>query len=275
MTFASRESSRAKGHPVSLLRFTYGENVVAGYTDHELELTVAGQLYRPVPMEHDAIRMRGLSGRNEFTVRVPSDTEVSQLFRFAPPPTPVAVAIFQGHIGDPDNEWVAVWTGQVVSVSPGADLSSTINCEWTGSTLRRLGATRNYQHSCPHALYGSRCRANRIAATVVSTITAVNGRSITLAAGWNGAIAYDKYINGTISWDTPAGRQHRSVLEVSGAGEITLGAPPPGATAGLGVQVTLGCNRLMTDCANLHNNIANFGGFAYIPDKNPVERDIF
>lgn len=280
MTFLNTESSRTLGSPITLALFNFGESGSRsiGYTSFETDLTVGAQLYTAVPLRHDAIVARGISGRREFTVNIPNSTEVSRLFRFGPPPSPVSVTIFRGHRLDPDQEFQVVWTGRVLSARPGADLNTTLTCEWAGASLRRVGAHRNYQYSCPYALYGPQCRADRTRATVETFAALVAENIVTPVQNWVDPARYPDFDNGIIAWDTEAGRQNRTIIGVSGTGVLTLSDFADELRVGDAISVSFGCNRLAGpegDCIRLHDNIKNFGGQPHIPTENPVLRDNF
>ena len=275
MTFTIIDTSRTKGSPFLLLLFRYGVEAdqIEAYTNNETPIVFAGNTYQPVPLDTDAIRARGVNGKNEFTVRLPNDTAISKLFRFFPPPAPVGLTIYQGHRTDEDGEFPVVWTGRVLSAKPGSGLETTFSCEWVAVGIRRSGATRNWQYSCPHALYGSVCRANKVAATTSTQVVSVSGLKITLTPGWVSDTLYPKYANGMVSWETPSGREYRSIMEISGSGVIQLSNRASGLTQGATVEVSYGCNRLTSDCRDLHSNIHNYGGQPWIPLVNPINRD--
>jgi len=65
---------------------------------------------------------------------------------------------------------------------------------------------------------------------------------------------------------------------------VTLAGITRDLSAGMTVNMVLGCNRSLilaeggigldpdTDCHTIHNNMNNFGGCAFIPNKNPIGR---
>lgn len=290
--FTFFDSSRLLGSPVTLLRFSFGENAdeQLGYTNNEQDITFGGLLYEAVALDRDSIKFRGINGRNEFTVRIPNDTEISNMFRFFPPPFPVSLTVFTGHRTDPNTEgrFQSVWTGRVLSAKPAPTGMTTVNCEWAGVSLRRNGATRNWQISCPFSLYGPDCRADRVAATVSTVVTGVDGFQITVPVGvlertgpFGDTLGPDTYENGTVTWEGPNGTESRSILEVNGLNTLTLSNRPVGIQTGTPIDVAYGCNRLSGlpgdegDCATVHNNISNFGGYDHIPVENPVNRNNF
>lgn len=277
MSFTLIDKSRIMGSPFILMLFRHGENGerVHGYTNNESEIVFDDITYEPVPLESDSIRSRGANGKNEFSVKLPNSSEVSKLFRFFPPPNPVSLVIYQGHRTDVTADYQVVWTGRVLSAKPGANLQTVFSCESGPVSMRRVGATRNWQKSCPLPLYGPDCRADKVAASVVAPAAGVLGTRLTLSPGWTNPTLYPKYANGSVSWSTINGIEHRAIIEVSSAGVLSLSNRAVGLEPGALVTVSLGCNRLTSDCRDLHNNILNFGGQPWLPDENPIGKDIY
>lgn len=277
MTYNLIDQSRTKGAPVILLLFKYGVggSLTLGYTNSESPITYNSVNYIPVPLDTDAIKSKGVSGKTEFSIRVPNNSEISELFRFFPPPDPVTVTVFYGHRTDPDAQFIAVWTGKVLSAQPGTGLETNLTCEWAAVSLRRPGLYFNWQYTCPHDLYGSKCRANKAAATTVASVSAISSYAVTLPIGWNGAVDPIKYINGSASWSSSLGTEYRSIIDVIDDNVLILANVPRGLSPGSSITMTLGCDRTLVDCTDLHNNPNNFGGSSWIPTENPLNRDIY
>jgi len=277
MSYLEQEATRLSGSPVTLILFQYGPNItdVYGYTNNETDVLFDGITYQATPMDVDAVKTRGLSGKAEMTIQLPNDSEASRLFRFAPPPNPVSVFVRRGHRNDPDGEYALIYTGRVLSAKPGSNLVTKFACEWVAVSLRRTGAKRNYQYSCPFALYGSQCRADKLAATIVTQAVAVSGLDVTPTPDWDLASRYPCYVNGSVAWSTDNGTEHRAIVAVTTGGVLTVANKPTGLIAGTPIEISLGCSRLMTDCRDLHNNINNFGGQPWIPTDNPVNTNIY
>ncbi|MEW6169845.1 MAG: phage BR0599 family protein [Pseudomonadota bacterium] len=53
------------------------------------------------------------------------------------------------------------------------------------------------------------------------------------------------------------------------ADSITLAAVPPGLSVGATVVLYPGCDHTLSTCESKFGNSANFGGFPFIPTKNP------
>lgn len=282
MAFDTFEESQNQGGPVQLFLFRYGTEAgeYYAYTDHTQGVTVdhgapLGEIdYLPVPCQRDNIFSSGTLDRSALGLNLDIGTDLAELFRVYPPSSVVTLTIFQGHIDDPDGQFLAIWAGRLVSASrEKSELS--LSAEPISTQMRRPGLRRNYQYGCPHWLYGPGCLASIAAATVAATVDSIAGNVVTLDAGWEGAFNPDKFVRGMIQW-TPAGESTRSRSIIRRAGDVlTLAGFPSDLAAAGAVDVILGCNHKPFveadgDCQALHNNIVNYGGQPWIPLKNIV-----
>ena len=278
MSFADYEGSRDRGEPVNLFLFEYGPDAShrIGMTDAENVITYDGTPYIPEPILRDTIKASGTLDKSMFELRSDRDNAVAELFRIYPPSQVVRLTIYQGHLDDPARQFLVVWTGRVLNVKwEGSECR--LSCEPIATSLRRPGLRRRYQLSCPHVLYGSKCRANKEAATSEVTInTKAEGvRSVMVNYQLEGDDPRTLR-GGTLEWITPDGlSESRTIMSVSGSGATTtllLTGVVRSLPAGYAVNLVRGCSHTMDDCGNLHNNLPNFGGMPWIPTKNPVGR---
>lgn len=270
MSFASKESSRAEGNPITLYYFRYGSAIGSYYafTDAEQIVTVAGVDYEPVPIQRGNVAASGSLDKANLEVRLARDNPVADLFRVYPPSQVVTLVIKQGHYDDGAGEFLAVWTGRVLGCA-WEDSEVILTGEPVSTSLRRAGLRRHYQFSCPHALYGPKCNANQNDVTQDAVVAAIEGVNVTLAGGWNGALAVGKYIGGLFSWTNGDNEELRTILRVDG-NTLMLSGSLSGLIIAGDCTVAPGCNRQMTDCETLFDNILNFGGQPWIPLKNPI-----
>lgn len=282
MTYAAYEESRDDGGPVQLYLFRYGTEAgeYYAYTSHTQELTVdhggsVGEItYTPIPIQRDNIASNGTLDKSALKVSMDIGTDLAELFRVYPPSNVVTLTIYEGHIDDPDTEFVVVWAGRIVSA--GREHSElVISGEPVSTQLLRPGLRRHYQYGCPHWLYGPHCNANKAAATVSGNVAAISGSTVTLDAGWEGTFDPAKFVRGMLEW-TPAGEstQRRTIIRRSGD-VLTLSGIPTGLAVTDSVDVVLGCNHKAFaaqggDCEALHDNLVNYGGQPWIPLKNIV-----
>jgi len=270
------QGSRARSEPVHLYRIEYG--IGSGsqmlLSDAEGAMALAGDVFQPVQIRHGEINASGTLDKANVEVNTPRNNPLVELFRAYPPSQVVNLTIYRGEVNDPDAEFVVIWSGRIIDFSMEGNEARFV-CEPIATSIRRPGLRRNYQYGCPHVLYGPSCRANKLDATVSTTVSSIDGSFVILPAGWFSPFEAQKFRAGLIEWTAPSGDKIvRSVLRVTdGAGTgrtLLLGGLPVGLVAGQAVAVSLGCNHQMSDCKDLHNNILNFGGCPWIPVKNPI-----
>lgn len=285
MTFSTYEGSIEQGGPIQLYRFVYGTEAgeYLAYTNSTDEQTVdhGGSVgivtYSPIPIERGNIVSNGTLDKSAIKINLDVGTDLAELFRVYPPSSVVTLTIYEGHVDDPDGEFVVIWAGRIISASrEGSELQ--LSGEPVSTQLRRAGLRRHYQYGCPHALYSAACGADKPSATVSATVSAINGTIVTLTAGWEGAFAAGKFLRGTLEW-TPSGSttQRRTIIRISGDA-LSLSGLPIGLAVSDTVDVVLGCNHKAFaasdgDCEGLHDNIVNYGGQPWIPTKNVINKN--
>jgi len=268
MSFATYETSRSRGAPQTLYKFTYQDQVFA-YTDAEQTVTFAGVEYEPIPVARGSVSTSGTFDRVTLTVDVPHDCEIAELFRVFPPSDVVGVTVFQGHTEDSTIDFLAVWTGRVISCARDKTTASLL-CEPVSTSMKRPGLRRRYQYGCPHALYGPQCRVVRASFTATATVSAANGATLTLESGWNGAFPEANFVDGMLECVINGATALRTILRVdAGSNQIVVSGKVAGLVAGGTVSLNPGCNHQMSGC-NQFNNILNYGGQPWIPTKNPI-----
>lgn len=166
------------------------------------------------------------------------------------PEYPIIVTIFRnGNV---------YWKGTVI----GTEIDNqkiTIACDSKFTTLTKNSQQAKMMLTCRHALYSANCGViqenwvNNYSVTGIST-NQFTVAGITQPTGYfNNGIAV---ING----------QNRSILKQVGT-QITLVTPFTNVQSGI-LKLYPGCKLTESACSGF-NNLANFGGFARMPTKNP------
>jgi uncharacterized phage protein (TIGR02218 family) len=272
MSFDDKQASRSESVPFSLFHFQWGPGVddVYLYTNAERPIQIGGDIYTSIPIKRGKIKRAGGLDRSTLNVEVPGSSEIASLFKGQPPSQVVNLTIYKGELDDPSKEVRVVWVGRVLGSTVKGQVA-TLRCEPVSTMMRRPGLRRHYQYGCPHVLYGSKCKADKAAATRTTTVQSVNGAEITLPGGWNGVTDQEKFVGGYATWTNPSGQPERlSVVAATNADVVILENKPRGLAAGDSIQVLLGCNHTLLDCRQLHNNALNYGGHPWIPTENPV-----
>lgn len=186
-----------------------------------------------------------------------------------PPGDPVTLTMFRGHHHDPSGEVVAWWKGRVVSGRAEGE-RIILRCESVFTSMKRLGVRAVYQRTCRHALYSGGCGLDLASWQTAGTVSAIGARKVGLTIA-EAAAQPDGYFTGGIL-------QHGAALAYiarhSGT-SVRLSARLPAleddlaANGSAAVLLAPGCDLSRRTCANKFSNVENYGGFPWIPGKNP------
>lgn len=268
-TFPSIEESRHSGMPIELYMFTFGplpEDTYC-YTNAEKVIDFGGRLYLPAAIARGEVASNGTLDKANLDVTIQVATEVTELFRQYPPSYTMGLIMYQGHVNDRSSDFRAFWSGRVLSNSwVGNEV--TFNCEPVATSMRRPGLKMNYQRGCPHTLYEpNSCRAPRIAYnTQCSAIYAYNR----IGVASTGYPYPHHFNNGYLEYTSTKGRRQICTIEVYDGTNMQLIGTPQDMAVGTPIKLYRGCAQNMNWCSVVHNNILNYGGFPWIPLKNPT-----
>jgi uncharacterized phage protein (TIGR02218 family) len=261
MSYDLREKSDYSGHPFELYRFSLGDQQWL-FTSADHEVAYGADLYQPIYISRSGFTKGGDARKSTLEIEVNAANDVALLFRTGWLTGVLIVTIYRHHYEDA--EFSVLWKGRVTG------------CKWAGSVatlasdsaytlFQRAGLRRIYQVGCPHVLYSPACGLNADAWDVTGTVTAVDGKAVTLS----GISAYGSgyFIGGMLKF----GDELRMITAHSG-NVITL---VDSVADMVGATVTLwpGCSRTVAACKNKFSNLINYGGLPYLPAKNPFSGD--
>ncbi len=262
MTYDLYEESLQSGEPVELYQFQFGSNTYR-YTSAKDAVTAQGNTWQPAYLKRGSIDFGTEKGRNNLKIDTVRSFPIADLYRITPPSDVILLTVYRKHTGD--DETVVIWTGRVLVVDFEAS-SAKITCEPVTTSLKRTGLRRLYQRQCPHVLYGTSCGVNKATFAVPTTLSAVNGttlNSATFGLYTDGYFAggYFDFVQGGVT-------ERRFITEHTGT-QIKINLPLIGLSSGDAITAYPGCPHTMSACSGTFNNLNNYGGFPYIPSKNP------
>jgi uncharacterized phage protein (TIGR02218 family) len=262
MTYLSKETSTQDGRPVELFKFVVGATTWR-YCSGRVAHTYLGDTYAPGVIDRTAVQANTEFGRSELTLAVPYENPIAVLFTSGYPIDAINLTVYRTHTSD--GEYITYWIGRVVSASFKGH-TCELKCQPVFTSLQRAGLRALYQVQCRHALYGPGCGVDKSAFDVAGTIATISGTVITVAAA--GALADDWFTAGYVA----AAGGNRPIIAHAGT-SLTLTSPLPGAIVGQAVTLYPGCNLTASICNSKFGNDLRYGGFRWIPKKNPFTGD--
>ena len=270
MTFNAREISTDDGQPISLYLIEWGPTIYA-YTSSDRPITYAGVTYLPEAISDTGLTQGG-SSQNDFTLDVPTSLPIVDLFRSTPPSEPIWLTARRLHVGD--GEAPIFWIGTISNVKRGDLANSQVIGRPLMASFKRTGLRLAWTVGCPHFIYDKSCRVDPEAFVVNAVVATVTGTAITLTLPTGKPD--DWFKGGFLSWPvTVEGTLERRMIETHTG--ITLGiyGTTDRLTVGTNVKLYPGCSRTSETCETKFNNLANLGGFDFMPNKSPFKSQIF
>jgi uncharacterized phage protein (TIGR02218 family) len=264
-SFNDYEISRESSRPIELYQFTIGTDSYY-YTSTADELVVDGLTFLPESISRNRVE-QGADARNRnLVVTVPSDNAVAALYTDVVPGQRATLSIYRYQRDESPafNTPVLLFKGIIQSVQfPEDGYTAQIAARSIESALNRSVPRFTFMGLCNHFVYDSSCGVDPTPFSHTGEVTAVTGSVITVAgAGASGLDFTGGYCRPSSAMD------YRMVIAQSGD-DLTLLLPFSGTVLGGNVQVFAGCNHAVDgDCALVFDNVANFGGFAFVPNRN-------
>lgn len=185
-----------------------------------------------------------------------------------------SIEIWQGYLGDPDEEYIRRYIGRIVSIQPTL-LLTTLNCEPAITEMARSSVAQVMQRPCRHAHYftdadGGGCRLTLADFQQSAICSAASGVDITVdlaAAQPAGA-----FLAGIVEYngveymiENHDGSGLKLEVEIPGLADDIAAAAAADPVETVSVLIAEGCNLTSERCAQF-GNIVNFGGFRWMLD---------
>jgi uncharacterized phage protein (TIGR02218 family) len=271
VTFTAREISNTDGKPVELYMLRWGQTVWR-YTsaDRDIEWPAgSGNNFQAVAISDGGVKQGG-SDQEDFTVTGPASLPIVDLFRSTPPSETIWLTVRKKHHGDEDA--VVTYVGKVANVKrKEGRTTAEIRCIAISASYKKAGLRLTWDRNCPHILYDFSCRANKVLFKVTTTITAVDGVDITVAA--LGTWPEAQYRGGFVEWDSDGlGTMERRSIEAStGVKTFALLGRADRLVVGQAITLYIGCDRTTAQCDGVFDNLDNYGGYPQMPGKSPFD----
>lgn len=255
--------------PIELYEFTRG-SFSWYFTSADANIDFDGNTYVAVPISRSKILATQDIGKTTLKIKVSRTNTFALQYIVTSPTDVITLTITRIHDADPDP--AVTFKGRVINVAFKED-GATITCQPNLSSLRRPGLRRLYQTACPHVLYGPQCGVIKDSFKTVAVLTGVNGlvlASPSLIVSFDPTFDPTWFVGGFIEFDNSGLIDKRFILEHNNIlGTITVNLVLSDAIVGSTINVFPGCDHTTATCNDKFSVIENYGGFPFIPSKNP------
>lgn len=250
-------------------RLTRRDGVRLGFTSHDRDILVDGQLCRAAPgMVPSAIeRSDGLDASSADVTGALSNDAISEADLLAGRWDGAQVRLLAVDWTAPDMDPLVLVDGETGSV----DLrNGRFTTELKGAVARLdRPVCPETSPLCRARLGDGACRVDLAARQITAVLTAADGAHVSIG----GAHEAGRFALGRLRWITGENSGLESAVLSSDGGELTLAEAPP-APAGPGTLVWLeeGCDGRLETCAGRFGNGLNFQGEPHLPGHDLLMR---
>ena len=249
---------------VELYEFREGADAYY-FTSSSTTITYLGMDYVPTNIQREKILQTSDPLREPINLTFPRTDSFASRFVAYEADKQYTVTIYRGTLTG--STFAITYKGRVVEAIAQGNIVK-LNCESIYTAIQNLGLQARYEYNCRHLLYGSQCGADPNSFKVNGTVVSNTGTVIEVVA----VDAYtDGYFNGGILQDSFLNRRY--ILSHVGP-NLTVSKSWASLDVGAAVVVYAGCDRTKATCNTKFSNVINFGGFPWIPSKNPFEGSI-
>ena len=230
------------------------------YTNGKKPIFLGGNKHIPLAIARG--RWKTEMDNSDFEITIPSNTELTSLFIKRNPIRPVFVKI-------KNTNGNVILSGVILESSTEAQKRiSKLKCQSIKTIVSGHLPTRRFSPSCPWILYGADCGLSKsdFVYEVSRDDCTINDTSI--------ITDLSSYAAGYFSFGfIECG--HETILIVNHSGdELTLLNSFFDDYEEETFRIYPGCDLTKSTCENKFSNLSNFGGFPFIPIRNPVTEGV-
>ena len=271
---ASLKEGIASGSVATFVRIEAADGTIFGFTNHDVELTFVGVVYKPTPaLERISMNQRGNAevGNQEFAGGWVVDLPEEDLGRGKY--DDAVVSVFRADWRNPDAGIVSIFEGTLGLI------------QWTEdgfradvhSLMRQLSRIIGIEvtAACRHNLFNTNsgttigaCQLSEASYATNTSVTAVTNTiefelsGVSEVDGYfaNGLLSFTSGLNDGLDYEVKSWNNTTKVIELF---LPTRFIPSISDT----VRVRAGCDKTAATCKSKFNNIVNFGGFPHIRNE--------
>ena len=246
-----------------LYKFVQGDNSWT-YTSADNSYGYADDTYTPASITRGSYEASEELARGNITIEIGLLEDLGQHLIDFQADFITTVSIFKM---TPDDT-VVIWRGRISSHAV-SENKVTITGESIYTSIGRAGLRARFQRNCRYALYMDYgCGLNKDNFEVSTVFSTVSDNVVTVPSA--GGYAANYFTGGMIRASNGSYgfiMQHNGTQLILSRRLEQLFVDAAGGQ--FAIKLYPGCNRTMSDCTNKFNNLDNYGGFPWIPTKNP------
>ena len=266
--YTGDERSLTNAGPEELYLFNEADTNFWAFTSSDSDIIFEGRTYQAVRIKRGSIKLDANSLKTMVELETAIDNSFVANFRNGPIERPVQLTIYRRHNYSP-TDFVTYWNGFVRGVKFNPKRANIVVGLRTAS-LGRLGLMLKYQRTCGLALYSTRCGISKSNASFFATGNVLTVNGVTITATEFGAEADGWFLGG--SFRTNDFSMNQKIIFHEGT-TIHVARAVSSLEVGDAFTARAGCDWSRAICRNKFANELNYGGFPYLPDKNPFEGD--
>jgi uncharacterized phage protein (TIGR02218 family) len=264
-SFNALATSVEGSRPIELYELTIGSTTYR-YTNADADLSYNGNDYLAVPITRSKLSQSQERQRRKLTIKLPTSLPLPQLYVTNVPGETVTVTLFRlqrDEVPSFDTQ-VLLFTGIVQSCAFEEDTErAALTVQSLESALGQNVPRMTFMGQCNNFLYDQFCGVNPDDFDYVGAATAVDGNTVTVSGAAASGIEF------TGGYARPTGSNDFRLVVSQSGDDLTLLLPFSADVVGSDVQIFAGCDHLIEgDCALVFDNVLNFSGFAFVPNKN-------
>lgn len=231
------------------------------YTNYHTAVSYGGNTYEAMQISHSPTNVSQNPDDSQITVEISSLSKIitDNVINYADENIRLTIYKQQNFESDYTQE---VFTGWVIQIKIN-HLTSEIACDPGLSTSRKPLLYIIYSTQCPVPLYSRACGVSKDAYTKDAIVIGTSGKTIYFSGDETDNSGY--YKAGIV---TTSDGQSRTIQSHHG-NRIEVVRPFRDLNAGDTISLSRGCDHTVTTCADIFNNIENFRGCPFMPNRSP------
>lgn len=262
MSFQTYETSAQGADPQELYRFVRGDKCWL-YTSSDEDVVFQGETFLARTVSRGSFVRNEEAVSSELRVRLDRSLALVGQFIDGSSPEPVFLTLYRLH--RPDAQAIIIFYGKVANATIELEEISLLCRSPLGDGSKEV-PRELILRTCPHVLYGERCRVDSSSFSVATTISSTGGDANQYTVASDGGQA-DGWFDAGVLVVVATGQ--RAFIQAHVGNVLTLLTPVPGLSVSDSVILYAGCDRRVETCRDKFDNVPQFGGFPLHPERNP------